>query len=86
MGLTLRWRSVKEALGALWNWFNVPQRGHLIDKRVKIPSANLRLHAPHRISSICKPVSLCENSDRLGRTLYRVAGLAGLQACSAAGA
>ena len=83
MGLTLRWRSIKEVLGALWNWFNVPQRGHLIDKRVKIPSANLRLHAPHRISSICKPVSLCENSDRLGRTLYRVAGLADLQACSA---
>ena len=52
MGLTLRWRSIKEALGALWNWFNVPHRGHLIDKRVKIPSANLRLHAPHRISSI----------------------------------
>ena len=79
MGLTLRWRLVKEALGALWNWFSVPQRGHLIDKRVKIPSANLRLHAPHRISSICKPVSLCENSDRLTALSREWRVLPGLQ-------
>ena len=52
MGSTLEGRSWEEALGALWNWFNAPQQGHLMDRAVKMPSPSLRRQEPHLISFI----------------------------------
>lgn len=35
-----------------FSWFKVPQRGHLMLRRVYSPSASFRLQLPHRIVSI----------------------------------
>lgn len=49
-----------------FSWFKVPQRGHLMLRRVYSPSPSFRLHLPHRIVSIFYAFAIASHRRRDG--------------------